>query len=444
MDLLNRVMISGLAALSVGCASAIHKVDEAANVRTISVDAKQRFLIQAKLSDGTTVVCPEASPDAMVALGASVGLSAEAVGKAVLSASGSSAESAASIGLRTQSIQLLRDQLVHLCLLKIANPKTEGREMVELFRRYQAATVGILAIEQLTGAIRAPAIVISASGNASAGNPKGDSASKGTQQADAPDKADGTVDPKSAKTTSTSGGAVTNVTIEQKDRRGEAEVVADTVLKIVQHITTVAFDSALCASFYSQAALVEDPDRSNMPPVCASPIISALNACSPAATEGRPEDCIREKVALPAQLASASAGQLVRIAEAAGALNTRSIENQVKVQKQGQPLKAFDIGIFQCQKDTTSAADLVKLEESLRKATDGVVLMRGKFSDLELDRRGFRSATGAVVLFDADEETAGGELAKTVKEAVGVDLKLESNPVDQRPTPLYISLRLCK
>jgi hypothetical protein len=64
--------------------------------------------------DGITITCAEPSPDALTALSTSVGTSAETA-KAIANLAISSVESAASIGLRTQSIQQLRDGMYWPC-----------------------------------------------------------------------------------------------------------------------------------------------------------------------------------------------------------------------------------------------------------------------------------------------------------------------------------------
>ena len=150
-----------------------------AQLETTYIDAKQRA-ITTQLSERVTTkengkksveykysVCAEPSPDALSAIAASQGLSLskEDIQLAVNSAIG---ESAGSIGLRTQSIQLMRDSMYRLCEAKLSGALSE-LAFETLHRRFQSSMVAILAIEQLTGAVRPPAVVLGAeatSGNA--------------------------------------------------------------------------------------------------------------------------------------------------------------------------------------------------------------------------------------------------------------------------------------
>jgi len=117
-------------------------------VQTLSIDAKQRVVLFTKIPDphpnsgapGTTttttsttgedgkthqevvtvkgglisVTCAEPSPDALSALSASIG-GGISDPKVAANFALAQSESAASIGLRTQSIQLLRDGMYRLC-----------------------------------------------------------------------------------------------------------------------------------------------------------------------------------------------------------------------------------------------------------------------------------------------------------------------------------------
>ena len=139
---------------------------------TTLVDAKQRAIMtrHARLatvdSNGsittkdTYTFCTEPSPDALSAIAASQGLSLskEDIEIAINSALG---EAAGSIGLRTQSIQLMRDAMYRLCEAKMSG-FVDNLAFETLHRRFQSSMVAILAIEQLTGAVRPPAVVLGA------------------------------------------------------------------------------------------------------------------------------------------------------------------------------------------------------------------------------------------------------------------------------------------
>jgi hypothetical protein len=161
--------------------------DEETGVKTLTVDAKQRVVTVArvpdkilkpdspgttttvtKLADGSTktkvegglvsVTCAEPSPDALTALSSSFG---GGISDAKVAANFALAqtESAASIGLRTQSIQLLRDGMYRLCEGYAAGA-IDGAEFNRQQRRYQNLMLSLLAIEQLTGAVAARQVAL--------------------------------------------------------------------------------------------------------------------------------------------------------------------------------------------------------------------------------------------------------------------------------------------
>lgn len=150
--------------------------------RAVAIDAKQRAIISSPRTfiDGnvtttTNVVCPEASPDALSATTISAALSGTldrpagtSPTEAQLKAAAAIAEGAASIGLRTQSIQLMRDGLVYNCLM-FMNGAVTPNQAYRLQRRSQNFTLGLLAIEQLTGPVKAAQAALTAQGSSSTG-----------------------------------------------------------------------------------------------------------------------------------------------------------------------------------------------------------------------------------------------------------------------------------
>ena len=155
-----------MSALSTGCATMTHltrekKLPGVSSGTTLLVDAKQRAITNAVVG-GALRVCAEPSPDALTALAASAGFSLSRAEAAALATNASLAEGAASIGLRTQSIQLMRDAMYRLCEGYLSGA-IDGLAFETLQRRFQSSMVAILAIEQLTGAVRAPAVVLNGS-----------------------------------------------------------------------------------------------------------------------------------------------------------------------------------------------------------------------------------------------------------------------------------------
>jgi hypothetical protein len=126
------------------------------------IDAKQRGIFVT-----SKAVCAEPSPDALSALAASGKLDVATPQGTSVGAALSLAEAAGSIGLRTQSIQLLRDHMYRVC--EAYQGGAISRLTYELLhRRFQTTMVAILAIEQLTGVTKAPTIVLG--GNSAAGD----------------------------------------------------------------------------------------------------------------------------------------------------------------------------------------------------------------------------------------------------------------------------------
>lgn len=143
------------------------------------IDAKQRAIIAVRrpefdasgnLQTGTSLaVCAEPSPDVFQATASSLAgdVSSEQL-EAVLKLALSSAENATSIGLRTQTIQLLRDSYYRLCEAYLS----DGIDSIAydvLQRRFQNQITALLAIEQLTGAVVAAQGIGQSNASADAG-----------------------------------------------------------------------------------------------------------------------------------------------------------------------------------------------------------------------------------------------------------------------------------
>ncbi len=154
-----------------GCAelSSIHRSynaePEAASI--LSVDAKQRnVLITPHLeADKRAIVCSEPNPDFASVLASSLS-GGFGNGDSSAQVAAALSETGANIGLRTQSIQLLRDAMYRLCEGYAAGA-IDKADFHHLHLRYQAAMVSILAIEQLTGYARPTTVIIGTNAAAS-------------------------------------------------------------------------------------------------------------------------------------------------------------------------------------------------------------------------------------------------------------------------------------
>lgn len=175
------VSIAALVSLS-ACARLTHltrSVDlpkGAGDGKAVLIDAKQRAIVSAHAKAVSTTgatstettyfrLCAEPSPDALSALAASSGLSLSKSDTLGLANNFAVAEAAGSIGLRTQSIQLLRDAMYRVCEGYLSGA-LKGPDFITMMRRYQSSMVAVLAIEQLTGTVRAPTVVLTARGAA--------------------------------------------------------------------------------------------------------------------------------------------------------------------------------------------------------------------------------------------------------------------------------------
>jgi hypothetical protein len=154
-----------LSALS-GCArfNSIHRTTPLLKnedvAEAISVDAKQRFLLSGK-RDGVPIFCSEPSPDVFSVFSAALeaqGSKAEAFTAALKMAT---SESGGTVGIRTESIQLLRDAMYRICEAYLSRG-IDPEQYSDMLRRYQKSMVTLIAIEQLTGAARPAQIILKA------------------------------------------------------------------------------------------------------------------------------------------------------------------------------------------------------------------------------------------------------------------------------------------
>ena len=144
-------------ALTTGCAN-WQTVDRTTQMEegtdtAVHLDAQQRLVVFTR-GDKKIKYCAEPSPDAISAYAASLGLSFSDPTQTEASLVNSLQSATAGIGLRTQSITLMRDALYRMC--EASNNGHLDELQVALFlRRSQYLTAVVLAIEQLTGTVLA-------------------------------------------------------------------------------------------------------------------------------------------------------------------------------------------------------------------------------------------------------------------------------------------------
>ena len=120
----------------------------------IHLDAQQRLVLL-----HNDKYCAEPSPDALASYAAALGLGLGKPGAGAASVASALQNNAASIGLRTQSITLMRDALYRVC--EATANKTLGEVgAATALARSQDLTAAILAIEQLTGAVAGNQVIL--------------------------------------------------------------------------------------------------------------------------------------------------------------------------------------------------------------------------------------------------------------------------------------------
>lgn len=133
---------------------------------TKKYDSTGKFVSEEHIKKGT-FVCAEPSPDAMASLAYEVAAKGGYPGKASGELAFAMQDGAAFTGIRTQSIQLLRDFGYRLCESYMSGAISAAQYDL-LMRRFQKNTVALLAIEQLTGTVKTPPIALTTSGRAEA------------------------------------------------------------------------------------------------------------------------------------------------------------------------------------------------------------------------------------------------------------------------------------
>nr|WP_298118081.1 hypothetical protein [uncultured Pseudomonas sp.] len=149
------VMIAAL--MLGGCSVKVLEADK----RIVSFTTKQEQVGQEW--NEFEVVCPEASPDALTLIAGSISGETEAG----VNLAAAYSENGSNIGLRTHTIQILRDQLYAICQ-GYANRGLSAFAYQSLLARNQRNTVILMTIEQLTGVLKTPEVNITTTATADA------------------------------------------------------------------------------------------------------------------------------------------------------------------------------------------------------------------------------------------------------------------------------------
>ncbi len=165
-----------------GCGNwdAVHMDHNFSNNNSVTIDIKSRAIIsndanveKTYTKDGKTYketgkltrVCAEPSPDAMTAYAAQLSAKKEGADNLGLGLTGSYQGSAAFVGMRTQTIQLLRDQLYRLCEANM-NGWIDQDKYEMLVTRNQRNTIALMAIENLAQTTQVPVVTLTSSSTA--------------------------------------------------------------------------------------------------------------------------------------------------------------------------------------------------------------------------------------------------------------------------------------
>ena len=165
-------LLAATTALS-GCSGGtIFKQTTLGSASVLSIDARQRVVIEGTRKDNQHVVCAEPSPDSIVASAAELAASGSApIGNTTVNAKLAAAysETAATIGVRTETIQVLRDGYYRICEAYL-NGAIERDEYKATLGFIDEFIVTVVAIETLGGKVMAPAVIISPQGRVTAGD----------------------------------------------------------------------------------------------------------------------------------------------------------------------------------------------------------------------------------------------------------------------------------
>lgn len=182
MKTLGNVIVIAITSLTLsGCIANMNSVRHKFKIsdeKSQLIDVKQRGIFisstEEKIEEGTgdkkitrtkrhPIVCAEPSPDAMSSYAAEMAAKGGSEGKAYGELSAAMQESASFVGMRTASIQALRDYGYRICEAYMSGAINEI-QYEALLRRYQKNLVVLFTIEQLSGVNRVPTIALISQG----------------------------------------------------------------------------------------------------------------------------------------------------------------------------------------------------------------------------------------------------------------------------------------
>jgi hypothetical protein len=162
-----------------GCSGTINQQSTLGGIDTLRIDARQRLAFVADYRDRQNVqrraLCVEPSPDAAVARAAALAAGANSplppvggvAGPGTISTGlgASSSEAVASLGIRTQTIELLRDGYYRACE-GLINGVIDDDDYEIILANIDATMIALAAVDALSvsGTTRAPGVAITSGG----------------------------------------------------------------------------------------------------------------------------------------------------------------------------------------------------------------------------------------------------------------------------------------
>ncbi|MBU0540810.1 MAG: hypothetical protein KKC58_00295 [Gammaproteobacteria bacterium] len=177
MDKPRYLAILGLTLALTGCANlmSVHRTTDFSNGSSSFVDIKQRGVFTnahfGNTNNSKTVIYAEPSPDALSAYSADISAKLSSNSSKSLAYAQGLREVAVFTGIRSQTIQLLRDSRYRDCEAYMNGALSEGEYGLAV-RRHQRLTIALMAIEQLLATGNQPTISIGSTGRASTGGDK--------------------------------------------------------------------------------------------------------------------------------------------------------------------------------------------------------------------------------------------------------------------------------
>jgi len=258
--------------LTSGCSNYIFETFDIDDNDSLSIDAKQRLVLNTHEGGKTRdrkIVCAEPSPDAIAATSAAAsgggaftipGAAGEPAKQAELAAAFQRGEAVGSIGMRTQTIQLLRDGLYRACEAYM-NGAIDQFQYNIILTNVNRMTITLLGIDAIGGTQRAPAVTIASNpGSVKTNAPGGDNPPS-------TEHGEGTSDNEIEKTTAVGCGAADNPCVVAL---GEADKVkAEAIANVILAANAVTSTPTLCISLLASGEMrVDNPGQKSVLKSC--------------------------------------------------------------------------------------------------------------------------------------------------------------------------------